>query len=109
MPNYAFGSKESLYRAVLDRAFALPRSLVARLASGLEGGNGGEALASLVGAYIDFLAASPNYVRLLQRATLEGGETVERNHDQLHKPSRMVSGRGGAAQPSQITKGLNLS
>jgi AcrR family transcriptional regulator len=72
MPGYAFGSKAKLYEAVLERAFAQPRALAARLAAML-GDGGEEELDATVAAYIDFLASHPLYVRLLQRAALDGG------------------------------------
>ncbi len=71
MPGYAFGSKDGLYHAVVERAFAAPSALVGELRSELRDTEAQVALASFVGAYIDFLAARPTYVRLLQRATLE--------------------------------------
>lgn len=72
MPGYAFGSKAELYEAVLERAFAQPRALAASLGHGHGDGADAEALASGVAAYIDFLAQHPTYVRLLQRAALDG-------------------------------------
>lgn len=71
MPGYAFGSKAQLYEAVLERALAQPRALAARFAA--SGKEGGDALAAGVAAYIEFLARHPTYVRLLQRAALDGG------------------------------------
>ena len=77
LPSYVFTSKERLYEAVLERAFATP----AALASG--GGPPGAGdprvvLASLVGSYLDFLASRPTYVRLLQRAALDDGDRLGR-------------------------------
>ncbi len=75
MPGYAFGSKARLYEAVLERAFARPRAMAAELAA--RAGEGDEdALDATVGSYIDFLASHPTYVRLLQRATLDGGRRL---------------------------------
>ena len=70
MPGYAFGSKAQLYEAVLERALAQPRALAAQFAA--SGGEGGDVLADGVAAYIEFLARHPTYVRLLQRAALDG-------------------------------------
>lgn len=77
MPSYAFSSKERLYEAVLERAFAAPTAL-AREGRAPGGGDPRAVLAGLVGSYLDFLAARPTYVRLLQRAALEDGERLGR-------------------------------
>lgn len=70
MPGYAFGSKAQLYEAVLERALAQPRALAAQFAA--SGADGGDTLAAGVAAYVRFLAGHPTYVRLLQRAALDG-------------------------------------
>jgi len=74
-PGYFFGSKAELYRAVLDRAFAEVRAAVR---SGrqrvLSGQHAPEAvLAGAVREYYDFLAARPNFVRLMEREALGNG------------------------------------
>lgn len=72
MPGYAFGSKRSLYDAVLRRAFAEPGAVLAEMAE--PGGVGlDDALRTAIERYIDFLAEHPTFVALLQRAALEGG------------------------------------
>lgn len=75
MPGYAFGSKEALYDAVLERAFALPRALVTDLAD-RRATDPPEAVAAAIEAYVDFLAGHPAYVRLLQRAALDGSDRL---------------------------------
>ena len=79
-PGYFFGSKEALYRAVLERLFAAELAFVTdALAGGAEGGrdDGPErALATAVGGYLDFLAARPSFVRLMEREALAGGATL---------------------------------
>ena len=78
MPGYAFGSKRELYEAVLRRAFAQPRASAGELVAGLEGGNAEKAVRTAVEGYIDFLVEHPNYIRLLERAALDGdGELPE--------------------------------
>ncbi|MGI9118879.1 MAG: TetR/AcrR family transcriptional regulator, partial [Acidimicrobiales bacterium] len=72
MPGYAFGSKASLYEAVLDRAFARPRALMSEMAARLEDEDAPTSLGAAIESYVDFLAAHPTYVRLLQRAALDG-------------------------------------
>ena len=88
-PAYFFGSKEGLYRAVLDRVLRDAGALI-------EGANANfldpseeerpkspeEGLAATLGPYIDFLASRPSYVGLAEREALgrasgapTGGET----------------------------------
>jgi AcrR family transcriptional regulator len=74
-PAYFFRSKEELYRAVLGRAFDETSSLVR--ATDLVGTAFEEALKAGVSAYVDFLAARPNFVRLVVRECLEGGRHLQ--------------------------------
>jgi AcrR family transcriptional regulator len=79
-PGYFFGSKQALYQAVLERAFAEVRQAVR---TGRE-----RALASsqpaeviLTGAvsdYFDFLAARPHFMRLIEREALSAGPLPDR-------------------------------
>lgn len=76
-PAYFFGSKEGLYRAVLDRVLRDAGALI-------EGANIGllapseddrpkspeEGLAAALGPYIDFLASRPSYMGLAEREAL---------------------------------------
>lgn len=75
-PGYFFGSKAELYRAVLDRAFAEVREAVrAGRARALASSRQPEMiLAGAVSDYFDFLAARPNFVRLIEREALSGGQ-----------------------------------
>jgi AcrR family transcriptional regulator len=71
-PGYFFGSKPELHRAVLDRCFEDVREAVR---SGRErarrSGLGPDLiLAGAVSDYFDFVAARPNFVRLIQREAL---------------------------------------
>lgn len=77
-PGYFFGSKEELYRAVLERCLERVRQAVR---SGRE-----RALASreppevvlegAVGEYFDFILANPAFVRLLEWEALAGGHQL---------------------------------
>lgn len=74
-PSYFFGSKADLYRAVLDRAFADVRFAVR---SGRQRAMASQhppevVLAGAVHEYFDFLAARPNFVRLMEREALGNG------------------------------------
>ncbi len=77
-PGYFFGSKEQLYRDVLERCLERVRSAVR---------NGHEralashespevVLAGAVGEYFDFITANPDFVRLLEREALDGGKQI---------------------------------
>ena len=67
LPAYFFRDKQSLYAAVMERATSRVRRLVLDTIVSLPGDRSAEeVLRSLVNAYIDFLAANPEAVRLLQ-------------------------------------------
>jgi TetR/AcrR family transcriptional regulator len=74
-PGYFFGSKQELYDAVLERCFAEVREAVrAGRARALASQQSPEAiLAGAVSDYFDFLAARPNFIRLIERRALSGG------------------------------------
>ena len=73
-PGYFFRSKAELYQAVLDRSFAEVREAVrAGRARALASNESAETiLAGAVTDYFDFLAARPNFVRLIEREALSG-------------------------------------
>jgi TetR/AcrR family transcriptional regulator len=73
-PGYFFGAKADLYQAVLDRSFAEVREAVREgRARALASNESAETiLAGAVSDYFDFLAARPNFVRLIEREALSG-------------------------------------
>src|SRR5918996_3792938 len=73
-PGYFFGSKADLYQAVLERAFSEVRQAVrAGRERALASNEDHETiLAGAVSDYFDFLAARPNFVRLIEREALNG-------------------------------------
>lgn len=78
-PGYFFGSKDELYRAVLERCFgevleAVRSGRARALASSAEPT---AVLAGAVSDYFDFLAARPNFVRLIEWEALSGGSHLE--------------------------------
>ena len=78
-PGYFFRSKAELYQAVLDRSFAEVSDAVragrARALASNESPH--TILAGAVSDYFDFLAARPNFVRLIEREALNGGRLPE--------------------------------
>ncbi|MFN8654473.1 MAG: TetR/AcrR family transcriptional regulator [Gemmatimonadales bacterium] len=73
-PGYFFGSKEQLYRAVLERCLERVRVAVR---SGRERALASQespdvVLAGAVGEYFDFISDNPHFVRLLEREALSG-------------------------------------
>jgi AcrR family transcriptional regulator len=81
-PSYFFGSKEGVYRAVLERVFAERNAAVREAFAPVIDWAGGdtpaaglrEALNRAVGGYLAFLLERPAFVRLLQWEGLAGGE-----------------------------------
>jgi TetR/AcrR family transcriptional regulator len=73
-PGYFFGSKAELYQAVLDRSFTEVRDAVRKgRARALASNESPETiLAGAVSDYFDFLAARPNFIRLIEREALNG-------------------------------------
>lgn len=74
-PGYFFGSKDALYRAVLDRAIAARRDLVTVIAdrAGRANQPPADTIAELISSYLDFLAADRNFLGLVERESLGGG------------------------------------
>lgn len=83
-PSYFFGSKEQLYLAVLDQAFAARQAAVqAAFAPVREWCRGAadldslrRALAAAADAYLRFLTRRPSFVGLIMREELSGGRRL---------------------------------
>jgi AcrR family transcriptional regulator len=74
-PGYFFGSKASLYQAVIDRCFERVRQAIRSgkeraLASGKDAET---VLAGAVSEYFDFMIEHPQFVRLMEWEALSGG------------------------------------
>jgi TetR/AcrR family transcriptional regulator len=78
-PSYFFGSKEGLYQAVLERAFAERERATAAAFAPLRDGEPLEAaLRHAVDGYLEFLLAHPSFVRLIEWEELAGGRRLRR-------------------------------
>lgn len=77
-PSYFFGSKDGLYRAVLERSFSDVSTVLreARERAAQHGDGPEMMLAKEIEGYLDFLVARPTYVRLVQWESLLGGERL---------------------------------
>lgn len=71
LPSYFFSDKETLYKTVLEQAAADLRSALAEVMEASQDSPAFELLAKLMDCYIDYLAAHPSIVRLLQWNALE--------------------------------------
>jgi AcrR family transcriptional regulator len=78
-PGYFFGSKADLHRAVLERCFAEVRTAVREgKERALASGHQPEViLAGAVADYAAFIAARPNFVRLIEREALSNRTVLE--------------------------------
>lgn len=73
---YYFGSKEKLHRAVVEHLLRQVEETVEASAA-TSVGSPRERLLAFTAAYFDFLAAHPNYPRLIQRAWMHSGGLLD--------------------------------
>lgn len=87
-PSYFFGSKEGLYRAVLQRKFAGVAQLLRdiRLDAAARGQKPEEVIAREIEGYIDFLVSHPTFVRLVQWEALDGAGRLAEMEGYLAAP-----------------------
>jgi TetR/AcrR family transcriptional regulator len=71
LPSYFFLNKENLYRTVMEQAAARNRGTVLDVVRSMKGSGTRAILLTLIDRYIDYLAANPRIVRLLQWEALE--------------------------------------
>lgn len=90
---YHFGSKDGLYRAVLERAYAGIRT--AELHGELEGLDAMDALSRMTTITLDYHAAHPEFVRLVMDENMRRGSQIE-----------TFEARGGGASILSILEGL---
>ena len=78
-PGYFFGSKASLYQAVIDRCFERVRHAIrSGKERALASGKDAEVvLAGAVSEYFDFMIDHPKFVRLMEWEALNGGSQLQ--------------------------------
>jgi TetR/AcrR family transcriptional regulator len=76
LPSYFFGSKEALYAAVVARVFARAGDALRLAAERAAEQEPADAIGELIAGCLDFFAADPNFVRIVQREALRGGDPV---------------------------------
>lgn len=100
-PGYFFGSKQALYAAVLDRFLAEELKFVSasltRASTIVAPDDVHGILDAVVGSLLEFLAARPNVVRLMEREALSGGAILRAT------AAHAASLRDGLAMTSTIT------
>lgn len=77
-PGYFFGSKDELYRSVLEHCFARASEAIriGRTRALKSQKPPAEVLAGAVSDYVDFVAANPSLIRLIQREALGEGDDL---------------------------------
>ncbi len=110
-PGYFFGSKEALYRAVLERIFESSEQLVEethRQLAALPAGDLDRALEIVVENLLEFLYERPNFLTLVQREALRRSGVMEgtRAHLTLLRMALSVAETldwtSAAANPQQL-------
>ena len=113
-PGYFFGSKERLYRAVLDRASGELDALADRLAAAVRQDGGIDAaLERTVREYMDFVATRRQLVHLLERESVDGSPLTGRAPQVAVVAAALeplsgdlANANGAAAQPAQLALSL---
>jgi AcrR family transcriptional regulator len=76
LPSYFFGSKEALYAAVVARVFARAGEALGHASERAAEQEPADAIGELIAGCLDFFAADPNFVHIVQREALRGGDPV---------------------------------
>jgi TetR/AcrR family transcriptional regulator len=76
LPSYFFGSKEALYAAVVARVFARAGEALRLASERAAEQEPADAIGELIASCLDFFAADPNFVHIVQREALRGGDPV---------------------------------
>jgi TetR/AcrR family transcriptional regulator len=109
-PGYFYGSKESLYGAVLERVFAQAGQALRRAREEAdERGLSGEATFShAIGAYIDFLVDRADFVRLVEWEALGHGRGLRKSSSHLDMAMAALQDMGEVLR-DQLEPGFDIS
>ena len=101
LPSYFFGSKEALYSAVVARVFARAGEALRLASERAAEQEPADAIGELVAGCLDFFAADPNFVHIVQREALRGGDPVR---DALQGPvlDQALAGVKAIAEPLHV-------
>jgi TetR/AcrR family transcriptional regulator len=116
-PSYFFGSKESLYEAVLERVFeerdkATRRAFEPVLAWAAGRGDARaleRALEQAVAGYLEFLIARRSFVRLLDWEAIGGGGRIHRGRSHGPRPARGNAMNEAFAAVRRVARGRHLA
>jgi AcrR family transcriptional regulator len=87
-PGYFFGSKDGLYRAVLERAFhRVQSSIDEAYDAALVEADAEQAIRGLVQTYLEF---PPEFIRLVEREALDGGAVLQTLPERLRSLPHVV-------------------
>lgn len=104
-PGYFFGSKQRLYREVLDRLLTRAQAALGPATARTHDANvpSSELLEQLVAGHIGVLAAEPTLVRLIQWDTLEGnGEMLGAIGAQAHALAGLIQSLGAQSGAGEL-------
>src|SRR5829696_2407454 len=104
-PGYFFGSKEALYRAVVQRLFEARESALGPAFEPLRSGSAAfdDALRSAIRGYLDFLRERPAFVRVIEREALSGGRRLSRTPHESRTVEQAFAALPGAVDVRAAT------
>jgi TetR/AcrR family transcriptional regulator len=76
LPSYFFGSKEALYDAVVARVIARAQEALRPIFERAAEQEPAVAIGELISGCLEFFATDPNFVHIVQREALRGGDPV---------------------------------
>ena len=101
LPSYFFGSKKALYAAVVAGVFARAGEALRHAAERAAEQEPADAIGEMIAGCLDFFAADPNFVHIVQREALRGGDPVR---DALQGPvlDQALVGVKAIAEPLDV-------
>lgn len=104
-PAYFFTSKDELYRSTLARVFEEMAALIRNHEFGVGDPRG--VITDVVSSYLDFLAARPNFVRLVTRECLDGGRFLQGLPAHLAALGETLSGIAAEGRRGSLRAGMD--